>query len=800
MTRSRSDAGRETSRQRLSTAHCKRGAVLWQVVRTALLTLLLSALPRQAVVTAQPSAPTVDASTSPTLLVGVAESLAPADYSAWFHARRLTLVRMWPELHLAQVQIEPQAQAAGVSAPAAVQAVRSALAREDLVRFADVDQRVYAAARVGDAPPVDPTPAPPLEAPATSDPLLPEQWALAQMNAPAAWQIVHGTPATVVAVIDSGVDSTHEDLPAPVLWSNPLETTGVAGADDDGNGYVDDLHGWDWVDGDGTPQDDYGHGTHVAGIIAAATDNGVGVSGAGHGLAVMPLRVLDDLGEGRVSDVIDALIYAGRQGVGIVNLSLVIQEDTPALHEALRWAHDQDMLVVAAAGNMQGATLWPAAYAETVAVAATAEDGGLAAFTCLDAHVDLAAPGVHILSTNRDQTYTMLSGTSMAAAHVSALAGLLRSLRPDLAAPSIVALMQESAVPLAPSTDEPDAPPAAVGRSDFSAALDLAARDLAVEFGTPDTMRMAPGVTVTLPVFVHAGPAGMPVPGAVLHYRVSPVDADAQDGSLPATGNAVSNAQGTAFLPFVPPDAKTDYQLDVSIGATRFSKRVDLAHGPAAIRLTRAPGVVTADDSILPLRVSLLDWAGEPVAGTATVTLSGAMDDATASHRALTVIARDGVADVEFPLPHRRGLLAVTAQGAGVTVTQTITVQAGLPVRAVVMEAPVEMETRDALLLDPPVTSTGTRVPLQIGFFDAYDNPVEDGLMVVAEADGASPTPQIVSTVGGAAAFVLTPTDRTKSVAVRVGLMNYDVTIDYHLPAARYIVHLPYIPHQMQLR
>ncbi|MEZ4612961.1 MAG: hypothetical protein R2838_22425 [Caldilineaceae bacterium] len=178
----------------------------------------------------------------------------------------------------------------------------------------------------------------------------------------------------------------------------------------------------------------------------------------------------------------------------------------------------------------------------------------------------------------------------------------------------------------------------------------------------------------------------------------------------------------------------------------------------------------------------------------ATVTLRGAVDDEAASRRALTVTTHDGVADVEFPLAHRRGVLAVTAQGAGVTVTQTVTVQAGLPVRAVVMEAPGEIETRDTLFPDQPVAATGTRVPLQIGFFDAHGNPVEDGLLAIAEADGASPTPQVVHTVDGAAAFLLIPTDRTKSAAVRVGLMNYDVNIDYRLPAARFVVHLPYSP------
>ncbi|MEZ4584000.1 MAG: S8 family serine peptidase [Caldilineaceae bacterium] len=164
------------------------------------------------------------------------------------------------------------------------------------------------------------------------------------MNVPAAWQIAHGSPATVVAVIDSGVDIAHEDLPPSAIWSNPLETAGEAGVDDDGNGYVDDLHGWDWVDGDGTPQDDYGHGTHVAGHHRR-----------GHGQRRGRERRRPWPGGQRparcwtiwaraVSDVIDVLAYAGRQGVRIVNLSLVIQEDTPALHDALRWAHDQDML------------------------------------------------------------------------------------------------------------------------------------------------------------------------------------------------------------------------------------------------------------------------------------------------------------------------------------------------------------------------------------------------------------------------------------------------------------------------
>jgi len=152
-----------------------------------------------------------------------------------------------------------------------------------------------------------------------NDPSEPSQYALDLVQAPAAWDVATGTGTTIIAVIDSGVDYAHPDLAANV-WTNPGEVPGNA-IDDDRNGYVDDIHGYDFANDDADPQDDFGHGTHVAGIIAAIGNNGVGVAGVNWRATVMPLRFLDARGNGYTGDAVRALAYAVANGAKISNNS-----------------------------------------------------------------------------------------------------------------------------------------------------------------------------------------------------------------------------------------------------------------------------------------------------------------------------------------------------------------------------------------------------------------------------------------------------------------------------------------------
>jgi subtilisin family serine protease len=278
-----------------------------------------------------------------------------------------------------------------------------------------------------------------------NDPSFGSQWAFenvgqfgglpgADINAVAAWDITTGSPSTVVGVVDTGVALDHPDL-AGVSWANPGETGN--GADDDGNGLVDDVRGWDWVSGDPNPADPNGHGTHVAGTIGARTGNGQGVAGTSWSSRLMALRAISTDGFGTVADFVRAFSYAAAKGARVVNLSFGSSAFSRAEQDAIAAA--PRVLFVVAAGN-SGADNdrfpeYPCAYAlaNIVCVAATNSSDQLTSFSNYGAAtVDLAAPGEAILSTWVGSGYQYSDGTSMAAPHVAGAAALLLAARPDL--------------------------------------------------------------------------------------------------------------------------------------------------------------------------------------------------------------------------------------------------------------------------------------------------------------------------------------------------------------------------------
>jgi subtilisin family serine protease len=268
---------------------------------------------------------------------------------------------------------------------------------------------------------------------APNDPLYPGQWGLSQINAPAAWDVVTGTTDVVVAVVDAGLDTSHPDL-AGQLWINPGEIAGNS-MDDDNNGYVDDVHGWNLVNNSADLSDNTGHGTQVAGVIAAATDNGEGVAGVCWNCRLMIVKVTQPGGVANYSDIAAGVAYAAQKGAEVINLSLGGYSDSATLHAAIAVA-SQTTVVVGGVGNDDSSNpFYPAAYDDYVlAVASTTISDTRVSTSNYGTWVDVSAPGEVISTTFSGGGYGPTSGTSMAAPFASGLAGLLRSQYPGWSA------------------------------------------------------------------------------------------------------------------------------------------------------------------------------------------------------------------------------------------------------------------------------------------------------------------------------------------------------------------------------
>lgn len=272
--------------------------------------------------------------------------------------------------------------------------------------------------------------------------LLNEQYSLRMLHVVETWPLQSGSTQIVVAVIDSGIDPTHPDL-VDRIWTNPREINN--GLDDDGNGFVDDLHGWDFVQADNDPLDEADHGTHVAGIIAAGGLYKDGVAGVAN-VMIMPLRVLNANRQGVDTNVARAIDYAVRMGAHVVNVSLGGEQPNTFLRQACERAEASGVVVVAAAGNQgEGTVLYPAAYDTVVSVAAIDENNLTPAFSNYGYGVKVSAPGVNILSTVMNGQYGYRSGTSMATALVTGVAALLKSQEPGASAARIREALTSSA-------------------------------------------------------------------------------------------------------------------------------------------------------------------------------------------------------------------------------------------------------------------------------------------------------------------------------------------------------------------
>ena len=255
----------------------------------------------------------------------------------------------------------------------------------------------------------------------------------ADIKALAAWELHRGSDKIKVAVIDTGIDYDHPDLKEN-MWVNELELNGEVGIDDDGNGYVDDIYGYDFANNDGDPKDGHNHGSHCAGSIGAVHDNGIGVAGVTSRVSLVAIKFLDDSGSGSSEDAIRSIDYATKLGVDVMSNSWGGGGFSEALKEAIEHAHSKGIIFVAAAGNdsanNDSSPHYPSNYEvdNVIAVAAHNSKDNLASFSCFGkSTVHIAAPGKNILSTTKNNTYSSYSGTSMATPHVSGAVALLLS-------------------------------------------------------------------------------------------------------------------------------------------------------------------------------------------------------------------------------------------------------------------------------------------------------------------------------------------------------------------------------------
>ena len=375
------------------------------------------------------------------------------------------------------------------------------------------------------------------------------------IDAPEAWDSANETDV-VVGIIDTGVDYLHEDL-ADNMWVNPGEIPGN-NIDDDGNGFIDDVHGWDFYGEDNDPMDDHGHGTHTAGTVGAVGDNGVGVVGVNWNAKIAALKFLNSVGSGNTTDAIEAIQYATMMGMEITNNSWGGGGYSQALADAIAAADTAGHLFVAAAGNSSSnndsSPHYPSSYTNpnVVAVAATDHNANLASFSSYGlTSVDLGAPGVSILSTVPtgacslcDPTgYAYLNGTSMATPHVAGAAALLMTAKPAFSHSQIKTLLMNSTDPLSSLAGKT----VSAGRLNLLNSLEVDTVPPAQVTDLASVTASASTVTLSFTAVGDDGNSGQ-ASQYDLRYSLSPITAGNFSSATEVQGEPTPSASGTAEI------------------------------------------------------------------------------------------------------------------------------------------------------------------------------------------------------------------------------------------------------------
>ena len=386
----------------------------------------------------------------------------------------------------------------------------------------------------------------------------------ADMDAPAAWDVNTGSGNTIVAVIDTGVDYNHPDLAAN-MWHNPGEA--ADGIDNDGNGIIDDIYGADFANNDGNPMDDNGHGTHVSGTIGAVGNNGIGVAGVNWDVQIMALKFMTAGGSGSLSNAIKCLNYAVAKGAHISNNSWGGGGFSSSMNTAINNARNAGHIFVAAAGNGGSDGIgdnndvvasYPSSYTQdnVLAVAATGNTDALASFSNYGpTTVDLAAPGVSILSTYPGGGYATMSGTSMATPQVAGAAALVWAAHPSWTYLEVIAALKATV----------DAKPSLTGKVATGGRLNL---DGAIRYGGTPADTFGPKVN-------SANFSG--APGTIHSVRLTFSESISASSFL-AADVSLSGPSGSVSITGVSPISAT--QFDVTFASQSSPGTYTLVVGP----------------------------------------------------------------------------------------------------------------------------------------------------------------------------------------------------------------------------
>lgn len=361
-----------------------------------------------------------------------------------------------------------------------------------------------------------------------NDPMLLNQWYIFNIKADSAWDVSRGNSNVIIAIVDSGIDTTHEDLQAN-SWLNLGEDANGDSLinlwdwnnwDDDGNGFVDDFYGWDFVQNDNSPHDadtspEAGHGTHCAGDASAVADNGAGVAGPGFSTTIMPIRC--GIG-GSIQYGLQGINYARVSGANVISMSYGSDSPWGPENDALQAAWQAGIVLVASAGN-DNSTVWhyPSAYQNVIGVGASDQNDNKVYFSNYNGvgggmyNVDVMSPGIDILSTQLGGGYVSWPGTSMSTPIVAGICGLIWNLRPDFTNADIVQTIFDTVDDIYPQNPGYSYPQLGYGRVNaFNAVLSVAPYIRLDSFELVDNGngdgRADPGETIELTVYVNNDP------------------------------------------------------------------------------------------------------------------------------------------------------------------------------------------------------------------------------------------------------------------------------------------------------
>jgi|GEM_PF-1085696 len=671
------------------------------------------------------------------LVVAVAPGFNERDLRSLLARHGAQLEKWLPRLGLALVSISAGQQTA----------VTEGLDAEPAVDFVAPHRKL---ARVADVP---------------LDDYWSQQWGPAQAQAPAAWDLAWSDPGVVIAVLDTGVLQEHRDL-QDRTWYNPGESaidpltgkrtcdTPIAhnGIDDDGNEFVDDCRGWDFVASDNNPTDEYGHGTAVAGIAAATTNNPStyapsgyeGIAGMGRQASLMAIRVLDSSGSGWSVDIAAGIDYAVASGAQVINLSLTYPPTTPddsgdvqILRRAVTEAQTAGVLIVAAAGNENYPGVdYPAKFPGVLAVGASTRQDTRATFSNYGSRLDLLAPGEGIYATLMGpnlRTYGYFhstgSGTSFAAPHVSGMAALVRGMRPDLGQDAIYELIRHTA-------DD-------VGASGW---------DTETGWGRLNAYRAVSEAIAGLQLSLTADPPSVAVGGATLvHLQITaPSGAAAGLGArvtLTGTLGVISptlvtaDDTGRAAISFTAGSLTGTGAITATLGGLSAGIPLTVTSGtPAGLELFAAPSAIASGGDQAVITATARDEGGSFVPDGVEVAFTTTLG----SVAPITATTRSGQAVTYLTSGTLGGIAVVEASVAGLTATVPVVILgAGEP-------------TSITLAADPPNLHVGG-VPTLVTatVIDGLGERVADGTPVRFTSDRGTLSEEDAVTAGGQASVTL---------------------------------------------